>query len=110
MPHRLALGEHNAALPDILAAPADAGFLRVIDMDLMPANTPTGQRLAIGSAAIEITDTPHNGCASFIERYGRDAVPFVNTGEVRKLRLLGIYARVVQDRRVTAGDRVVKVA
>ena len=86
-----------------------AGDNLFIDMDLTPANTPPGTRLAIGSALIEITDTPHNGCASFIERYGRDACIFVNTGEGKKLRLRGIYARVVQDGRITAGDRLVKV-
>ena len=87
-----------------------AGDNLFIDMDLSPGNMPPGTRLAIGSAIIEITDTPHTGCASFIERYGRDACLFVNTGEGKKLRLRGIYARVIQDGRVTAGDRVVKVA
>jgi MOSC domain-containing protein YiiM len=87
-----------------------AGDNLFIDMDLTPANTPPGTRLAIGSAVIEITDTAHNGCAGFIERNGRDACLFVNTGEGKKLRLRGICARIVQDRRVTAGDRVVKVA
>ena len=86
-----------------------AGDNLFIDMDLTPANTPPGTRLAIGSALIEITDTPHNGCASFIERYGRDACIFVNTGEGNKLRLRGIYARVVQDGRVSTGDQVVKL-
>ncbi len=87
-----------------------AGDNLFIDMDLTPGNMPPGTRLAIGSAEIVITDTPHNGCASFIERYGRDACLFVNTGEGKKLRLRGIYARVVRDGRVSAGDRVVKVA
>ena len=87
-----------------------AGDNLFIDMDLTPGNTPPGTRLSIGSAIIEITDTPHNGCASFIARYGRDACLFVNTGEGKKLRLRGIYARVIQDGRVSAGDRVVKVA
>ena len=50
-----------------------AGDNLFIDMDLTPGNMPPGQRLAIGSAVIEITDTPHNGCAMFIERFGRDA-------------------------------------
>ena len=58
---------------------------------------------------LEITDTPHNGCASFAERYGRDAVLFVNTGEGKKLRLRGIYGRVVQDGRVSVGDTVAKL-
>jgi MOSC domain-containing protein YiiM len=89
---------------------APAGDNLFIDMDLSPANTPPGQRLQIGSAIIEITDTPHNGCASFIERYGRDACVFVNKDEGRSLRLRGIYGRVVQDGRVSLGDTVTKIA
>jgi MOSC domain-containing protein YiiM len=59
---------------------------------------------------IEITAEPHNGCAKFIERYGRDACVFVNTGEGKRNRLRGIYARVVEDGRITIGDRVEKIA
>ena len=52
---------------------------------------------------------PHTGCESFRERYGRAAVVFVNGPEGRSMRLRGVYARVVQDGRITVGDRVVKV-
>jgi MOSC domain-containing protein YiiM len=86
-----------------------AGDNLFIDMDLSPGNMPPGTRLAIGSALVEITAVPHNGCASFIERYGRDACVFVNTGEGKRLRLRGIYARVVKDGRVSVGDEVVKL-
>ncbi len=86
-----------------------AGDNLFIDMDLSPDNLPPGTRLAIGTAIIEITNTAHNGCDSFIARYGRDACVFVNTGEGKRLRLRGIYARVVQDGRVNAGDTVSKV-
>jgi MOSC domain-containing protein YiiM len=48
-------------------------------------------------------------CQKFIDRYGRDACVFVNTGEGKRMRLRGIYARVVQDGRITVGDRVTKV-
>ncbi len=87
---------------------APAGDNLFIDLDLTPANTPPGTRLAIGTAVLEITDTPHNGCDSFIRRYGRDACLFVNTGEGKRLRLRGIYGRVVQDGRVSVGDVVRK--
>ncbi len=86
-----------------------AGDNLFVDLDLTRENLPTGQRLAIGSAVIEVTDTPHAGCSNFVERYGRDAAVFTNTGEGRRLRLRGVYARVVQDGRVSAGDRVAKV-
>lgn len=86
-----------------------AGDNLFIDLDLTPENAPPGQLLAIGGAVIQITDTPHNGCDSFIARYGRDACGFVNTGEGKRLRLRGIYARVVQDGRISVGDRVVKL-
>ncbi len=88
---------------------APAGDNLFIDMDLTPGNTPPGTRLAIGSTVLVITDTPHNGCESFISRYGRDACIFVNTGEGKRMRLRGIYGRVIQDGRVTVGDRVTKL-
>jgi hypothetical protein len=87
---------------------APAGDNLFIDLDLTPGNTPPGTRLAIGTAVIEITDTQHNGCESFIRRYGRDACVFVNTGQGKRMRLRGIYGRVVQDGCVSVGDVVRK--
>jgi hypothetical protein len=86
-----------------------AGDNLFIDMDLTPANMPPGQRFAIGTAAFEITAIPHNGCDSFIQRFGRDAVLFVNTGEGKRLRLRGIYARVIKDGRIATGERAEKL-
>ncbi len=86
-----------------------AGDNLFIDLDLRPENLPPGQRLRIGTAVIEITAVSHLGCASFAECYGRSAVVFVNARKGRSLRLRGVYARVVEDGRVTVGDRVVKI-
>ncbi len=87
-----------------------AGDNLFIDMDLSPDNLPPGTRVAMGSAELVITEVPHNGCQGFIDRFGRDACVFVNTGPGKALRLRGIYGRVVRDGTVSVGDRVTKLA
>ena len=103
----------NTRCIDLIAGGRDnwapAGDNLFIDMDLTPDNLPPGSFIAIGTAVLEITETPHNGCAKFIERYGRDACVFVNTHEGGRYRLRGIYGRVVQDGRVSVGDAVSKI-
>ena len=103
----------NARCIELIAGPPEnwppAGDNLFIDMDLTPENLPPGQRFSIGSAEFEVTPVAHNGCAKFVERFGRDAVVFVNTGEGKRLRLRGIYARVTRDGRITAGDSVTKL-
>jgi MOSC domain-containing protein YiiM len=86
-----------------------AGDNLFIDMDLTPSNLPPGTRFAIGSAEFVVTELLHNGCQSFIDRYGRDACVFVNTGEGKKHRLRGIYARVIRDGTISVGDKVKKL-
>lgn len=87
--------------------PAGDNFF--LDMDLTPGNMPPGTRFAIGSAEFVVTTLPHNGCQKFIDRYGRDACLFVNTGKGKELRLRGIYARVTKDGTVSVGDPVRKL-
>lgn len=86
-----------------------AGDNLLVDFNLSPENAPPGQRLAVGSAIIEISDVPHMACASFIERYGRDAGVFVNTGDGRTHMLRGRLGRIVQDGRVSVGDKIIKI-
>ncbi|MGE5604054.1 MAG: MOSC domain-containing protein [Nitrososphaerales archaeon] len=86
-----------------------AGDQLYVDLDLSVENLPVGQRLAIGTAILEITAVPHTGCAAFAERFGRDALKFVNSPTGRRLHLRGIYARVVQDGHIKTGDLVTKI-
>jgi MOSC domain-containing protein YiiM len=86
-----------------------AGDNLYVDLNLSDDNLRAGQKLAIGSAIIEITAHAHNGCAKFKARYGPDAVQFVNSPIGKKLHLRGIYAKVVQDGVVQVGDRIMKV-
>lgn len=88
---------------------APAGDNLFLDMDLTPSNMPPGTKFAIGSAEFVVTQTPHNGCQKFIDRYGRDACLFVNTGKGSELRLRGIYARVTKDGVLSVGDPVIKL-
>jgi hypothetical protein len=86
-----------------------AGDQLFADLDLSDANLPPGSRLRIGTAIIEVTAQPHTGCGKFLERFGADAMKFVNADEHKHLHLRGINARVVQRGTIRAGDRFTKL-
>ena len=86
-----------------------AGDQLYVDLDLSGENLPPGTRLGIGSAMIEVTDEPHTGCKKFTERFGLDAMVFVNSPEGRALNLRGINTRVVEAGTVRVGDDVTKL-
>jgi hypothetical protein len=86
-----------------------AGDQLYIDLDLSGENLPPGSRLAIGPAVIEITAIPHNGCRKFTNRFGKDAVKFVNSETGKKLHLRGLNARIIRPGRIAAGDIVKKL-
>jgi len=86
-----------------------AGDQLYIDFDVSSENLPTGQRIGIGTALLEITELAHTGCAKFTERFGRDAIRFVNSAEGRQLRRRGLFARIIQPGFVKVGDVVRKI-
>ena len=85
-----------------------AGDQLYIDLNLGLANLPAGTRLAIGSAVVEVTAQPHTGCKKFVERFGMDAMNFVNSPEGKQLCLRGINTRVVEAGTIRVGDAVTK--
>lgn len=85
---------------------AMAGDQFFVDLDLSAANLPPGTKLSLGTSILEVTDQPHTGCNKFLERFGADAVKFVNGAKFRNLKLRGIYAKVIQAGEVRTGDMV----
>ena len=87
-----------------------AGDQLFVDFDLSLDNLPAGTQLAIGSAVVRVSTTPHTGCRKFVERFGLDAMKFVNSPVGRALNLRGINARVVRAGSIRVGDTVRKCA
>ena len=83
-----------------------AGDQLYVDLDLSEANLPAGTRLAVGSAIIEVSETPHTGCAKFSARFGSDALRWINSTEGRVERRRGLNARSVRGGTVRVGDAV----
>jgi hypothetical protein len=104
----------NARLSSLVAVDPErralAGDQLHVDLDLSEHNLPPGTRLSLGSAVIEVTAQPHTGCAQFVERFGRDAMRFVNSPIGRQLRLRGLNAKVVVGGTVRPGDQIWKVS
>ena len=103
----------NSRLLDLVSGGRErwalAGDNIVADLDLSQTNLVPGQKLRTGTAVLEITDTPHEGCKKFASRFGPAALRFVNVGPAKELRLRGVYARVLQDGMLSVGDRIQKL-
>lgn len=102
----------NSRFIELIAGPdrdawALAGDQLYVDLDLSVGAMPAGSRLAIGDrAVIEVTDQPHNGCAKFAARFGRDAHKILWSEEGQRLRLRGLNARVLVGATIKAGGPV----
>ncbi len=86
-----------------------AGDQLYIDIDLSDANLPCGSQLSIGTAILEVTAPPHQGCKKFVARFGMDAMLFVNSEVGKELHLRGINAKVVKAGTIKTGDAVTKL-
>ncbi len=81
-----------------------------VDLDISAANLPLGTRLRVGEALVEVTAKPHNGCAKFHERFGADALRFVNQSITRDQNLRGIYWKVIESGEIWIGAPIQVVA
>jgi len=79
-------------------------------LDLSVENLPTGSRLRLGHALLEVTAKPHNGCRKFAARFGHDALRLVANPQLRHRNLRGIYMSVVEAGEVAVGDAVAVVS
>ena len=103
----------NARIIELLAQSEErwslAGDQLFVDFNLSEDNIPPGTRLAIGTAVIEVSALPHTGCRKFSDRFGVEAMKFVNSPEGKQLHLRGINTRVVQAGTIHVGDVVKKL-
>ena len=77
-----------------------------LDLDLSTPNLPVGTQLRAGSALLEVTPEPHDGCRKFKARFGSSALRLVSHKQTRDRNLRGIYLKVIEDGEVAAGDPV----
>ena len=102
----------NARLAELVAGGTErmalAGDQLYVDLDLSIDNLPAGSLLAVGEAVLRVSEAPHTGCAKFVERFGTEAMRFVNSRAGRRLRLRGMNTRIVVPGTVRLGDLAVK--
>jgi hypothetical protein len=102
----------NARVAELVAGGTQrmplAGDQLYLDLDLSIENLPPGSLLAIGEAVLEVSTEPHTGCAKFVERFGAEAMRFVNSRLGRQLRLRGMNTRVLVPGTIRLGDLAAK--
>ena len=102
----------NVRLAELVAGGTErmalAGDQLYLDLDLSVDNLPPGSLLAVGEAVLRVSEAPHTGCAKFIERFGTEAMRFVNSRVGRRLRLRGMNTRIVVPGTIRLGDLAVK--
>lgn len=103
----------NSRAVDAVAGSRDrwklAGDQLFVDFDLSDANLAVGDRLQVGPAVVEISPVPHTGCDLFRDRYGMDAVKFINSSLGKSMNLRGVLAQIVTEGVVSVGDAIRKL-
>lgn len=86
-----------------------AGDQLFVDFDLSVANLRAGDHLQVGAAVLQITAEPHRGCGKFKQRFGEDALAFVNSERGDAHRLRGVYAKIISAGEVCVNDAISKL-
>ena len=95
----------NVRVTELIGGPLDLpGDNFQVDLDLSEEALPVGTRLELGGAVLEVSPAPHTGCKKFKERFGLDALKWVNDNRDRRLR--GMNCRVLEAGTVAVGDPV----
>ncbi len=76
----------------------------LVELDLGQRAAPTGTRIRVGTALLEVTDKPHTGCKKFEARFGGDALRWINAEPFAARRMRGINCRVIEAGTVAPGD------
>jgi MOSC domain-containing protein YiiM len=77
-----------------------------VDLDVSAGNLPVGAELRVGGARVVMTAEPHDGCRKFHQRFGNDALRFVQARETRDQNRRGVYWRVVESGLARVGNAV----
>jgi len=83
-----------------------AGDNLFVSLDLSTGNLPAGSRLRAGTALLEVTPKPHNGCRKFRTRFGDGALRLVSDAKLRHRNLRGIYLCVIEPGILRVGDSI----
>ncbi len=82
------------------------GDTLLVDADLSEAALPTGTRLAVGSAELEVSDVENDACAKFALHHGADVLAWIRAPHNHAFRLRGLFARVLRSGEVRNGDPI----
>jgi MOSC domain-containing protein YiiM len=80
-----------------------------VDLDVSAGNLPAGTRLRVGESLVEMTAEPHDGCRKFQQRFGADALRFVQAKPTRHENRRGVYWRVIEPGLAHVGDAVLVI-
>jgi hypothetical protein len=80
------------------------GDTLLVDLDLSAEALPSGNRVRIGAAVLEISDVENDACAKFAKHYGDDVFQWIRAPANRTKRHRGLFACVVLGGHIRAGD------